>query len=153
MLTNRSSKRAKRCWLHEAVYTRMQCKWFAERSIAPHIFSCQYVDKSSWQDERKVFREDEGTISVVLDEQKPFGFAAELAGVCMRLCRFFSLELCLKKNEKKVQISSIAVAIILRKYNLHLCIFEIFQICSDVTFVIPDSANINSSNFVNCHRT
>lgn len=77
---------AKRCWLHEAAWTRMQCKWFAEQSIAAHTFSCQYVDKSSWQNERKVFREDEGTTSVVLDEQKRLGFA-ELAGT--RLCSPF----------------------------------------------------------------
>lgn len=48
---------------------------------------------------------------------------------------FFSLELYLKKNERKAWISSIAVAIILRKHNLHLCIFQIFQICSDISFV------------------
>lgn len=131
-----------------AVCTRMQRKWFAERSIAPHIFSCQYVDKSSWQDERKVFREDEGTISVVLDEQKPLGFAAELAGVG-RLCLFFFFPpktLSQKRTRRKRE--SQVIAIILRKHNLHLCIFQIF---SNVSLLIPDSSNINSDNFVDCH--
>lgn len=100
---------AKRCWLHEAAWTRTQCKWFAEQSIAAHTFSCQYVDKSSWQDERKVFREDEGTTSVVLDEQKRLGFA-ELAGT--RLCSlfFFSPELRLKTKGKCKSSTARAIA-------------------------------------------
>lgn len=136
-MTNRSSRYAKPCWLHEAACTRMQCKWFTEQSIAAHIFSCQYVDKSSWQDERKVFREDEGTTSVVLDEQKRLGFA-ELAG--MRLCSFF-LKLRLKMKAKCK--SSIVIARILCKHDSDYA-YQIFPRCMQIhhPYILPDSANV-----------
>jgi len=95
-------------------------------SIAAHIFSCQYVNKSSWQDEGKVFREDEGTTSVVLDKQKRLGFA-ELAGVW--LCSFFPK---LRLKTKGKCKSSTVVTRILCKHDLDYT-FQIFQIHSDIS--------------------
>ncbi|EFN65489.1 hypothetical protein EAG_16120 [Camponotus floridanus] len=59
-------------------------------------------------DERKVFREDEGTISVVLDEQKPLGFAAELASI-RRFCLFFYKTLSQKERKESVNLNIIVI--------------------------------------------